>query len=926
MRSMWRQMTLLAAAVWLASCGLATSNAERMEAAHASIAEGEYRAAVIQLRSVLVSDPDNAEARLTLANVLLGLNDLETAEKELERATELNAPPLEIERMHMRLLAARGDFTELLAALARDELVLPHSEVLSLKGEALNGLRNGPAAERVYREWLQLEPGSADASVGLAKARALQGEPDEAITLLEEVVAADSEHSNAWLALANIRYGLHDYEQAAADYRRSIASGQPEAQQMRHVFALLGLSDCELLLGDAAAARKTVTELSQYAPGLAETVLQRARVLQLEGAYAAAGRELVKLLNENPNDERIMMLLATIQWRSGNIFQAQEYLNRIVTLAPQNVRARKMLGQIELQQRNPSLALEMLEPLLEENSADSELLGLLAIADIQRGESNLALGRLRAAAELDSGNAQAAIQLAEGYVRTGQPEKAVEILADRPLSPREPYARERVLLAAYRDLGREEEALAEADRLLAAYGENIRALELVARFYLSLEKFDEARTLLTRSLELVPNNVPSRLMLAQLDLSQSRHAEASKNFQSVFDADSRNLTASLGLIQVAFEKGERDRARDLLERTFVQHPGESLPALVLANVYLEDGRRADAANVAASIADADVRDLSVVRSVGRIFFDAGDFERAREQFEIAIERSPRSVVLMLDLTRTLMRQRKYADAVSLTERIIELDPSSIPARVLQVLSLIPLGQLDIAEQRAMSLEESYPEDPSVALALGEVLAARRDYARAAAAFRTAAAKGAGLNAVVREVQVRIAAGGDPAPESALQDWIARNNNDVEARKVLAELYQRQGKRDEAQRAYVSLAEEYPEDPVIQNNLAVELQFAGDLERALKHAQIARSLRPQSGSIADTLGWIYRGLGDYANGVKHLREAARLSPGNETITYHLAATLADAGADAEARELLAELLRRETQFQLRGEAEKLLAQL
>ena len=155
-----------------------------------------------------MDEPDHIPARLALAKVQIGLGDIPTAEKELQRAVELNAPPLDIERVHFSLLKARGEYTELLAGLARDEIVLPKEEQLDLRGQALLGLRQAAEAEETFRELLALVPGSASAGVGLAKARALQGEPAEAITLLEGVITASADNPDAWLALGNIHYGL----------------------------------------------------------------------------------------------------------------------------------------------------------------------------------------------------------------------------------------------------------------------------------------------------------------------------------------------------------------------------------------------------------------------------------------------------------------------------------------------------------------------------------------------------------------------------------------------------------------------------------------------------------------------------------------------------------------------------------------------
>ena len=568
----------------------------------------------------------------------------------------------------------------------------------------------------------------------------------------------------------------------------------------------------------------------------------------------------------------------------------------------------------------------MLEPLQSEIGDDTELLGLLAIADMQRGRSNLAIERLQAAAEADPENIQAVVQLAEGYVRTGVPQSAVELLARYPASTEAPFARERVLMTAHRDLGDNDAAATVAADLVAANRDDIAALLLAARFYLSQQMFDVGRDALEHAVGLAPRNLQARLLLGRLELRESQHEAASENFQAVFDADSKNLMASLGLAQVALEAGDNARALELLERAYENHPGETGPALILANQYLDEGRPLDVVAVAESIADSDLRDVGVVRSVGRVFFAASALDKAEEQFEAAVERSPEAVPLLLDLTRVLMAQGKSADALVIIDRAVTADPTDVRPRVLQVLALISTGRVDDAQQRAEALAQSYPTDVSVALARGEAFAAGGKYDEAIAAFGDAERNGAGINGVVREVQMRIARGTDEEPELPLVDWIAANDNDTNARKVLAEVYQQQGKRKPARQTYKELADEFPDDPVILNNLAVELQYAGNLEQARLHAEKARELRPQSGSIADTLGWIYRDLGDLPAAVRHLREARELMPQNGNIAYHLAATLAEAGATDEAREILEELLAVDMTFATRGEAVELLASL
>ena len=63
-----------------------------------------------------------------------------------------------------------------------------------------------------------------------------------------------------------------------------------------------------------------------------------------------------------------------------------------------------------------------------------------------------------------------------------------------------------------------------------------------------------------------------------------------------------------------------------------------------------------------------------------------------------------------------------------------------------------------------------------------------------------------------------------------------------------------------------------------NNLAYALAVRkGELREALPLAERARTLAPQSGLIADTLGWIYFMSGNSGKALPIIEKAARLSP-------------------------------------------------
>ena len=152
----------------MGGCGMTTSGDERLERAQSQMEEGDYRGAMIELKNALASDANNATARLLLAKVSLGLGDVLTAEKEVARAADLNAPESEVRPLHMEVLLAKGAFTDVLAALGMQTAGLTEAQQWTYRGTALLALGKADAASETYREWLAADPASIDADNTLA--------------------------------------------------------------------------------------------------------------------------------------------------------------------------------------------------------------------------------------------------------------------------------------------------------------------------------------------------------------------------------------------------------------------------------------------------------------------------------------------------------------------------------------------------------------------------------------------------------------------------------------------------------------------------------------------------------------------------------------------------------------------------------------
>ncbi len=80
----------------------------------------------------------------------------------------------------------------------------------------------------------------------------------------------------------------------------------------------------------------------------------------------------------------------------------------------------------------------------------------------------------------------------------------------------------------------------------------------------------------------------------------------------------------------------------------------------------------------------------------------------------------------------------------------------------------------------------------------------------------------------------------------------------------------------------------PNQPEVLNYLGYTYVDAGEnLEEGMTMIEQALSLRPEAGFIVDSLGWAHYRLGNYEQAVRYLERAVEMSPGEVTISDHLA---------------------------------------
>jgi tetratricopeptide (TPR) repeat protein len=202
---------------------------------------------------------------------------------------------------------------------------------------------------------------------------------------------------------------------------------------------------------------------------------------------------------------------------------------------------------------------------LRERPDDPELLRLAGKAGVELGEAD-AIGQLRKATELSPDDADAWHDLGEGLVIEGENEQATDAFKRAlELNPEDEIALTH-LGHAQAALGRDDDAISTLSQAAEKRAPASSAAISLVEMYRSVGQPEQALAAAQNIAEADPNDVVSALDVAELSLELGRLDEARTAFERLREIDDiaeHEVYALHGLIQVALQQDDTDRAREL---------------------------------------------------------------------------------------------------------------------------------------------------------------------------------------------------------------------------------------------------------------------------------------------------------------------------------------------------------------------------
>jgi tetratricopeptide (TPR) repeat protein len=240
--------------------------------------------------------------------------------------------------------------------------------------------------------------------------------------------------------------------------------------------------------------------------------------------------------------------------------------------------------------------------------------------------------------------------------------------------------------------------------------------------------------------------------------------------------------------------------------------------------------------------------------------------------QLALYLSPSHPMALLSLADLYEQLKKPEFAIAVYDRIPQNSPIRRNALIQRALDLDTLDRTDEAKADLSAVLAAHPDDTEAAMALGNILRARKDYAECADVYSK------GIATFTK-------------PEKA--NWVIYYFRGI--------CYERSKQWPKAEADMKQALELFPEQPLVLNYLGYSWIDQGvHLDDGMRMIQRAVEQRADDGYIVDSLGWAYFRLGNAEEAVKHLERAVELKPEDPTINDHLGDAYWRVGRTLEAR--------------------------
>ncbi|WJG08465.1 XrtA/PEP-CTERM system TPR-repeat protein PrsT [Aliiglaciecola sp. LCG003] len=871
---------LLLATLALVACSQKTPT-EYIEEAESAILENQSDKAIIVLKNALSSDPKNLKARFLLGSIYFSRGNAASAEKELKIAFDGGYFKNQVLPIYLGALDFLKKDQQIITIVERVTGLSAEAEAAAqtYKGLALFRQNEVSRAKLAIKRAAELAPQSSYSRLGRANHALQDGELNDALMILQELLTADPEFMQARLLQGQLSLRQKDYETAIQDFKAYNKQMPGDAQG-------------NFLLIDALLQHQQYDEAEALITPLVEKLPDNPRLNEFVGVmkfnkndYAGAKVAMEQAIANGSNAPRVRLIAGVAAYQQNKLEQAHSHLASIQNLLPTDHPGKRLFAEIQLRLGYSTDAAQTLSNLGGFDLSDARLFTQAGFDLVNKGNRQQAKKMLELAKKVEPSSSQEKTRL--GMLKLS--------LNDR---------------TGYQDL---EEAIAEDP-------EAMQARLALAQSYVVQKNFDSAAEVAKQWISEQPDNITAFNLLAEIYTVSGQLELAKLTHKRALDVAPNNPTSLKFLAKEAEEQGNNKDALVLLERAAKENPEylqASFEYLVAAQAQ-GSSQTKDALSLIKAIHEKDPNDLEkklnyaralVLQSKPQQVLDVLTTVKAQPDLPVFYWKAQADSLLALNNPSDAlnvylkwqqlepMRREPWLAAIVIYDGIRDLvgaldtvkraqnfHQNDAEFKVMEVHYSLINGNVSVAQRLLNNLPAHVKSSNMVKGLQGQIYYAEKKFSKALPLLQAYYDESGDGRFVLYMAEVKKQLNEPQGATDLLEKHLQVRKLDLNTRARLAEMYMQEFP-EKAIEHYVFLVEYLPENIIVLNNLGWLYGQTGETVKAVDYAEKAVALRPENPMMLDTLGVALLKNGDLKRALEVSKKAFDLQPSNQDYRIH-----------------------------------------
>ena len=596
----------------------------------------------LDLRRVVELDPNDLDARLKLARIMVSGGAADAALKVVEAAKEEN----------------------------------PSAPLHSLKAVILLRTNDGAGAVREAQRAYEIDPGNVDAVSLLASKKLADGDADGALKLLDSITGDPKDEARISLQRMQAYAKKGDIAKAESLLRKVMALNPKEPAYQTQLIQLLiaqrRFDEAEKELRARVAADPTNTKIGldlvrflnlAKGPDLARTELDN-RIkaggdifdyqvalseLDIRQNKIDEATELLKMLANGaatPDRKSIAQLkLAELYMSKANIGEAEPLIAELIKQDRRNTGALKLRAAIKIDKADIDGAVSDLREALNDQPKSPELLMLLAVAYERGGKNELADRQYADALKASNSNTDVALRYVAFLQRRGDTSHAEDVLTD--ISGRSPN--------------------------------NLQVLSSLAQLRLSRQNWTGALTVADTIGKLSDGRALSDQIRASALAGQNKIDESIVALEDAHQAAPDAVQPVVSLVSAYVRQGKPDKAVALLQDMNKKYPANSQILVMLGQAKLAQNKDQDAMQNFKDAIAKQPKDPMGYAALSDLYIRQKNYDAADNVLQAGLKELPTNVNLKLSSAGIQIQKGNHDAAISQYQSILKDEPNSAVA-------------------------------------------------------------------------------------------------------------------------------------------------------------------------------------------------------------------------------------------------------